>query len=141
MGEQFYRGRSIVGRINRMGRMLLALLVTPMVISLILMLVFSNRYHQSIARMEAIASLKPVVADSIPESVWKLVSGRESLTETRVYTLIDQADGTIDRIREETTEEDRLQLTVAARTMETLRQYTDQIVSNIQENVPVVQNQ
>ena len=141
MGEQFYRGRSIVGRINRMGRMLLALLVTPMVISLILMLVFSNRYHQSIARMEAIASLKPVVADSIPESVWKLVSGRESLTETRVYTLIDQADGTIDRIREETGEEDQLQLTVAARTMETLRQYTDQIVSNIQENVPVVQNQ
>ena len=141
MGEQFYRGRSIVGRINRMGRMLLALLVTPMVISLILMLVFSNRYHRSIARMETIASLKPAVADSIPESVWNLVSGRESLTESRVYRLIDQADGTIDRIREETGEEDQLQLTVAARTMETLRQYTDQIVSNIQENVPVVQNQ
>ena len=135
------RGRSIVGRINRMSRMMLLLLVSPLIVSLVLMLVFSGRYHRSIERMETIARLKPVVAESIPGSVWNLVSGRESLEETRVYGLIGEANGTISRIMEETGESGRLQLTVAGRTMDTLKQYTDQVVENIRQNIPVVQNE
>ena len=134
-------GKSIVGRINRMSRMMLAILVTPLVVSLVMMLVFSGRYHQSISRMETIARLKPVVAADIPESVWNLVSGREALAQTEVFALMEDVSGTIDRIVAETGEEDRLELTVAGRTMDTLSQYVSQIVQNIQEQVPVVQNE
>ena len=133
--------RSIVGRINLMSRLLLALLVTPLIVSLALMLTFSGRYHQSIERMETIASLKPVVAEAIPEDVWRLVSGRDSLEDTPIYDDIGLAEETIGRIREETGEDHRLQLTVASRTMDTLLHYTNQIVSNIRQSVPVVESE
>ena len=135
------RSRSIVGRINRMSRMLLIILVVPLVMSLVMMLVFNERYRRSIERMETIAALKPVVADDIPGAVWGVVSGRESLDQTNVYDLIGQVDGTIDRITGETGMADRLELIVAGRTMDTLRQYTDQIVENIRGSVPVVQSE
>ena len=134
-------GQSIVGRINRMGRMMLLLLVTPLAVSLVMMLAFNDRYHAAIVRMETIASLKPVVAERIPESVWNLVSGRESLEETRIFGLITQAVETMERITGKTGEDNRLQLTVARRTMDTLTRYTDQIVENIRREVPVVENQ
>ena len=53
--------QSIVGRIRGMGRRIVIALITPVIVSLTLMLVFAGRYYRSVERMGAIAALKPVV--------------------------------------------------------------------------------
>ncbi len=134
--------QSITGRINRMSRSLMTILVLPLAVSLVLMVYFSGRYHRSILRMETIASLKPVIAGEIPEAVWRIVSGRDSLEGSPVRSLIAGAEETITRITAETGENDRLSLVVAGRTMGTLKQYVNRIWNNIgQGNVPVVENE
>ena len=139
--ERIKRERSIIGRINHMSRMLMIILVFPLTISLALMLVYSGRYHQSIERMETIASLKPLIADEIPEAVWNIVSGRDTLEESRVYELIRGVNDTLDRITAGAADEDRLTLIVAGRTMDTLKNYVDQVWQNSREKAPVVQNE
>ena len=133
--------RSILGRIKQSSRTLLLILMTPALVSLVMMLVFSEQYSQSIQRMEAIASLKPVIADEIPEAVWQIVSGREEMEESPVYAKIQQVEETIRRIIGETGDTDRLELVVAGRTMDTLEQYVDQVRTNTEQNVPVVENE
>ena len=127
--------RSIVGRINGMRQVLLALLVTPLAVSLVLMLTFNARYHRSISRMETIASLKPVIAEEIPGEVWDLVSGRDTLEETRIQEMITRVNRTIEQMIGETGEQDQLELIVAGRTMDTLRQYAEQITANVAANM------
>ncbi|MBR3503611.1 MAG: histidine kinase [Clostridia bacterium] len=132
---------SIVGRIRSMGWRIVLALIIPVVLSLTLMLVFSGRYSRSVERMGAIAALKPVVSNEIPGAVWQVVSGRETLGESRVYQLIDQVNQTIADITRTTGESDRLELVIAGRTMDTLTQYIDQIRDNLTQGKPVVTNE
>ncbi len=135
------REQSILRRINHTNRTLILMLVGPLIVSLVLMVVYAGRYHLSIERMGTIAGLKPMIADEIPEKVWGLVSGREELSDDPVYPLITEATETINRITEGTGENDQLALLVAARTMDTLKQYVDRICRNIENSVPVVENE
>ena len=121
-------------------RIILALIV-PVVVSLAMMLVFAGRYSRSLERMEAIAALKPMVTDAIPGAVWQAVSGREALEESRVWSMIDHVNETIDVITKETGADDRLELVIAGRTMDTLTQYINQISDNLAHGELVVNNE
>ncbi len=133
--------KSIVGRIDRMSQTLVLMLVLPIFISLVLMLVYSGRYHNAIKRMETIVSLKVVVAEDIPESAWGIVSGRYTISESKVYSSIYGVYDVIGEISEKTDEKNRLSLMVAERTMHTLENYMDRIRDNIQDQRPVVENE
>ena len=132
---------SLAGRFTHMSRILTAILVVPVVISLAMTVLISDRYYRSVERMNRIAALKPVIANAIPEAVWDIVSGREEVTGTGVFDRITEVNGEIDEISEQTGEGDRLELIVARRTMNTLEQYTEQIRQNILTGVPVVKNE
>ncbi len=133
--------KSMIGKIDDMSRNLMIMLVIPIFISLILMLVYEERYHSAIARMETIASLKAVVNDDIPGSVWDIVSGRDTIQESRVYAKINGVYETINEVIEKTDEDKKLSLIVAGRTMETLENYVDQIRENLKTKQPVVENE
>ncbi|MCR5502959.1 MAG: sensor histidine kinase [Lachnospiraceae bacterium] len=133
--------KSIIGRIDDMTRNLVIILVIPILISLVLMLVYGERYHSSISRMETIASLKTIVTGDIPESVWDIVSGRTTIAESRIYPAIHGVYDTIDEVAEKTSGENRLSLIVANRTMKTLENYMDRIRDNISAGEPVVRNE
>ena len=133
--------QSIVGQINNMSRQVMTVLVIPVVISLILMLIFAGEYNRAIERMGTIAALKPVIGEDIPGDVWSAVSGRQTLEETQVYTKIMEVNGTMTRISEQTGETDRLELTIAARTMDTLTNYVDRVKDNLDKGIPVVENE
>ena len=141
MSGKIKKEKSIVGRIDSMSQALVFILVLPIFISLVLMLVYSGRYHNAIKRMETITSLKTVVAVDIPESVWGIVSGRYTITESKVYGNIYSVYDTIGEISAKTDEKNRLSLIVAERTMQTLENYVDKIRSNIEEQRPVVENE
>ena len=133
--------KSILGRINDLSHRMVLMLVIPIIISLVLMLFYAWKYHSSIHRMQTIASLKTVVAEEIPGAAWNIISGRESFPESGIYLKIKDVNETIERISEQTTEENRLSLMVAGRTMETLQNYVDRIRDNIDHQVPVVENE
>lgn len=57
---------SILGQLSNYSRILMIVLVIPVVVSLVMMFVFSGRYYQSIDRMNTVAELKPVISEQIP---------------------------------------------------------------------------
>ncbi|MBR3538810.1 MAG: sensor histidine kinase [Eubacterium sp.] len=133
--------KSIIGKVDSMSQKLVIMLVFPIFVSLVLMLVYAGRYHNAIKRMETIANLKAVVSEEIPESVWAIVSGRETVVESKVYASIHEVHETIGEIMERADDEDRLSLVVADRTMQTLENYVNQIRDNIEAGRPVVENE
>lgn len=133
--------KSILGRINDLSHKLVFILVIPIVLSLVLMLVYAGKYHNSIERMETIASLKTIVALDIPGTAWNIISGRDDFENSRIYVRIHEVEKTIEDITERTDSENRLSLIVAGRTMQTLENYVDRIRDNISLQVPVVENE
>ena len=123
--------QSIVSRIKGMSWRIVLLLIVPVAVSLTMMLVFSARYSLSMERMGAIAVLKPMISEEIPGAVWRVVSGRETMEESRAYLLIDQVNGTMEHISRTAEEGNRLELIIARRTMDTLVQYVNQIRDNL----------
>ena len=133
--------KSIIGKFDSVTRRLVILLIIPIIISFVTMLVYMERYHSSIVRIETISSLKSVVADEIPEMAWNVVSGRDTFVGSRVYPTIRRVYETISDVSEKTSEENRLSLMVAERTMQTLEGYVIQIRDNIDAQVPVIENE
>ena len=133
--------KSILGQINDLSHKLVFMLVIPIIISLLLMLFYAAKYHSAIDRMERVATLRTMVTEEIPEEAWNIVSGRQSFAESRIYASIGKVNETIDSFTEQTAEENRLSLVVARRTMQTLENYVDRIRDNIENGVPVVENE
>ena len=133
--------KSIIGRISDMSHKLVVMLVVPIIISLVLMLLYAAKYHSSIVRMETIANLKQVVEVDIPGAAWDIVSGRDTITGTKIYTLIRDVNETIEKTTEQSDAENSLSLIIAGRTMTTLKNYVDRIRDNIEQMVPVVENE
>ena len=141
MKKRTGKEKSILGRINDLSHRMVLMLVFPIIVSLFLMLFYAWEYNSSIQRMETIADLKTVVAEDIPGAAWNIISGRESFAESKIYVMMHDVDDTIERISGQTSEENRLSLMVAGRTMETLENYVDTIRDNIDNQVPVVENE
>ncbi len=133
--------KSILGRINDLSHKLVFMLMIPIVLSIVLMLVYAGKYHNSIERMETIAGLKTTVVSDIPGSAWNIISGREEFENSNIYVKIHDVESTIEAITESADPENRLSLIVAGRTMLTLENYVDRIKENIAARVPVVQNE
>ncbi|MBP3265525.1 MAG: HAMP domain-containing protein, partial [Clostridiales bacterium] len=139
--EKIKKEKSILGRISDLSHKLVFMLVIPIIMSLVLMLVYAYKYHNSIVRMETITSLKTVVAEEIPLSAWNIVSGRETIPESNIYGKIRDINETIEAITEQTGSENRLSLIVASRTMQTLQNYVDMIRDNMENDVPVIESE
>ncbi len=139
--ERIKKEKSILGQISDLSHKLVFMLVIPIIISLILMLVYASKYHSAIVRMETITSLKTVVTEDIPGSAWNIIIGRETFPESNIYGKIKDVNETIELITERTGAENRLSLIVASRTMQTLQNYVDMIRDNIEDEVPVVENE
>ena len=139
--KELKREKSILGQIQELSKKLVMILVFPIIISLVLMVLYADKYHNAIVRMETIANLKMVVAEQIPGSAWEVVSGRVSIENSDIYKKIDEVNHTIESITAGTGQENRLSLIVAGRTMQTLENYVDHIKENIQNQRPVVENE
>ena len=133
--------KSILGQISNLSHRLVLMLVAPIIISLFLMLYYAQRYHNAINRMETAAKLQTVVKEEIPESAWNIVSGRQTFSESGIYTTIHKVNDTIETITSSASEENSLSLIVARRTMQTLENYVDRIRDNMEAKVPVVESE
>ena len=102
-------------------------LILPVAISLIVMLYSADSYQRSISRMETVTSIMPVISEQIPEYMWSVVAGRQSFEDGDVYGTIDRVNTTLNSLIASVPQGQYIELSVARRTMETLRDYVSQI--------------
>lgn len=130
--------RSITKEVNVSNLVLTAVLLFPVIISLIVMLIFASSYSGSTLRMETVASLKPMVNVEITESVWSIIAGRTTFENSDVYDLIGEVNENLANLIEQSNQTDHLELTVAQRTMSTLTGYVQQIETDMGAGLPIV---
>ncbi len=133
--------QSIVERINRMTNRLTALLGVPVIAAMVMTMLVAAQYAGMNERMNTIASLKPMVETEIPETVWNMVSGRVGADDSGVIERIQAVNRAMEQVTGMSRGNQRLELVVARRTMDTLTQYVEEIRTNIRQEAPVVENE
>jgi len=136
--NRLHMGESIASRLKVSFRVILAVLVIPAVISIVIMVNISVRYSAIITHMGQVANLKPKIAKEIPDEVWSAVAGRKRFEDGNFYRMIDEANQTLDKLMDSVLSQNRLELLVARRTMNTLRDYIDKIGVNMATKKPIV---
>lgn len=128
---------SITAQVRRSVGSIAFLLAVPAVIGLVVMLLYSARTQAMIRRMDAAAALKPGLETAIPENLFSVAAGRISFGESGVEEQIEETDRTLDMLLAETQGSGHLQLTIARRTMDTLKQYVYQVRDGMASGMPI----
>ena len=128
---------SISRRISRSIRSVTAVLVLPVVIGLVFMLAYNHQYQSMIRRMNVAAALKPVVETNLARDLFSVAAGRVSYEESGISGEIDRVCAAMESLLAETDGSRRVHLTIARRTMDTLRGYADQVRDGMREHRPV----
>ena len=113
------------------------LLVIPVIIGLVMMLTYSQRYQAMIQRMDAAAELKPVVETDLARDLFSVAAGRASFADSGVTEEIGQVNSTLERLLSETDGSRQVHLTIARRTMDTVSQYAGQIRDGMAGHLPI----
>lgn len=128
---------SITSQVRRSVGSIAFLLAVPAVIGLIVMIIYSSRTQAMIRRMDAAAALKPGLETTIPENLFSVAAGRISFGESGVEEIIDETDRTLEMLLGETQGSGHLQLTIARRTMDTLKQYVYKVRDGMASGMPI----
>lgn len=128
---------SIAAQVRRSVRSIAVLLAVPAVIGLIVMLVYSSRNQAMIRRMDSAASLKPALENTIAENLFSVAAGRTSFEGSKVEEQIGETDSMLDMLLQETEGSGHLQLTVARRTMDTMKQYVLLVRDGMKARQPI----
>lgn len=128
---------SISGRIRTSVWSIVALLAIPIVVGLVVMLVYTQRYQAMIRRMDTAAELKPVVETALAGDLFSVAAGRVGYDESGVQEQIDRVNGRLEALVAETGGSSQVQLGIARRTMDTVQRYADQVRDGMAEHRPV----
>ena len=132
-------GTSIIKRLGHTTRATAILLLVPALASLTMMFLTTASYHRAMARMETVASLKPVVGTRMPEQLFSVAAGRIGYDDSGVDALLDSVNRTLERLLEDADGAGNLELTVARRTMDTLAGYLQQLRQGMAGGAPVAE--
>lgn len=139
------RGRqapgSITGQVMQSTRMLMVILAIPVVLSLVVMLAYATRYHDSVSRMEVIAELMPMVDGEIAQELWEAISGQKDFADCGVYDTTDAINDALKAQIDRSGESGQFELIVARRTMDTLLGYVQRIEENLRSGAPVAHSE
>ncbi len=134
-------GNSLAERLQFSFLVILALMIVPALVSTWTMRSYGDTYHQTIMQMERVASLKPRVNTDIPDEMWSIVAGRITFQQGQQYEIIDEVNGTMEALMATAAGGNSTELTVARRTMDTLRRYIDRMGAQIAAGALVADNE
>ena len=118
---------SITAHIHRSVWSVASLLVVPVVVGLVMMLFYTQRYQAMIQRMATAAELKPKVETELPRDLFSVAAGRVSFADSGIRERILQINTTLEGLLTETDGNRAVQLTIARRTMDTMQHYAEQV--------------
>lgn len=126
-GRREFRQTSIIHQLSNTTRNTAIMLLIPALVSLTMMFLTTNRYQRAMFRMETAAGLKPAVGTRLPEQLFSVAAGRVPYEDSGVEALLESVDRTLESLQEDTDGAGRLELTVARRTMDTLKGYVARV--------------
>ena len=124
-------GNSLADRLRFSFLVIVVLMLIPAISSIIMMNNYANSYHQAIMQVDRVASIKPLVNSSIPDEMWNIVAGRVSFEAGDQYALFNEVNDTLESLKKTATGGGSVELTVAQRTMDTLKTYIDRMGEQI----------
>ena len=131
------RMTSIVRQVRQSVSTIALLLILPVVAGLVTTIIYADWYQSMIRRIDQAAELKPQVETTLAEDMFSVAAGRSTFAESGAEKLMDRVNGTLDALLEETTGGGHLQLTVARRTMDTLKQYIFKVRDGMADGMPI----
>lgn len=134
-------GNSLANRIQFSFIVIMVLMLIPAISSIIMMNNYANSYHQAIMQVDRIASIKPLVNSDIPDEMWNIVAGRTGFEEGRQYELLDEVNEALENLTKTAAGGGSVELTVARRTMDTLKTYIDRMGEQIAAGALVSANE
>ncbi|MDR2656347.1 MAG: sensor histidine kinase [Oscillospiraceae bacterium] len=130
---------SLRERIRTLFIAMAGIMLIPAILSLSLLLVFSNRYHGIVVHIEGVSSLRPMVQDELLTSVLDVVVGRARFEDGAPATALNRIEARLDQlIRNDAAS--RGDLEVARRVLDTLSRYVDQLGEQIASHSTVDEN-
>ena len=135
------RVESIGRRLRLAFRVVVIILVVPAIVSIAVMLSNGIRYNAIIAHMGRVGDLKPKVAVEIPDEAWSVVAGYQEFSQARLFEMIHEVNVELDVLMSSMVSPNQLELNVARRTMDTLRDKVVELGEQIKSDAPVVENE
>jgi len=134
-------GNSLAERLRFSFMVIMLLMLIPALVSIWMMRSYGDSYHQAIMQVERVASLKPRVSTDIPDEMWSIVAGRTTFSQGRQYVMLDDANHIMEELMTTATGGNAKELTVARRTMDTLKRYIDRMGEQIAAGAQVADNE
>ncbi|MDD3213323.1 MAG: sensor histidine kinase, partial [Eubacteriales bacterium] len=134
-------GKSLAERLRFSFMVIMILMLIPAGVSIWAMRSYADTYHQAIMQVERVSSLKPLVNSDIPDEMWSIVAGRITFGEGRQYELMDTINTTMEELMTTAAGGNSTELTVARRTMDTLKSYIDRMGEQIAQGALVADNE
>ncbi len=116
---------------------IMGLMIIPLIASIAVMANYAFRYHDVISQIKRVSSLKPLVEDQIKDELWSVVAGRKTFQEGIHYTLIQEINEELDSLMASSVTSNPMELTLARRTMNTLKDYVDHMGRQIESGAKV----
>jgi two-component system sensor histidine kinase YesM len=147
MGKLFDRlfrllrvGNSLAERLRVSFIIIMALMLIPALVSIWTMRSYADSYHRAILQVEKVSSLRPLVNSDIPDEMWSIVAGRVSFADGRQYAMMNEVNTALEDLMAEAGG-NSTELTVARRTMDTLKSYIDRMGEQIASGALVADNE
>jgi two-component system, sensor histidine kinase YesM len=113
-------------RIRVSFRVIVTLMLLPALASMSMMLSYSNQYHDVIARIEKVSSLRPLVGETLLNELFNIIAGRKHFDQGGQFELIRRVDTEMDALIAQASSS-KMEMTVARRTMDTLAGYVQKM--------------
>lgn len=118
--------------------LILALMIMPAIYSMFITQHHTNQYNQIIQNVSYANRINQIIAQDISNETWEIFAGKKTFSEGKQYDILFTIENGIKEILETTqVKENRQTLEVAMRAEKTLVKYVDLLGTQIQNNVPV----
>jgi two-component system sensor histidine kinase YesM len=112
------------------------------IVSMMQALRYSRQYDAIINNITTANSISGSVKPDIDTEMWKIVSGKVQFSQGRQYEIIDEVDAEVRRMMANTdSQRAKVKLDLVLRTLQTLREYVNEMGSQIAQNSTAAENE
>ncbi|HHW22267.1 MAG TPA: sensor histidine kinase [Clostridiaceae bacterium] len=139
---QLFKTNSIRSKLKISFLLIILIVLIPSIMSITFSSILTVRYGKLIHNVDDANSLNKIVKFEITSEIWDIVSGKKEFTEGEQYSIIENIYERLNVLaRNASTKENRQLIEVARRAMSTLENYVDRLGQQIEDNLPVVENE
>lgn len=139
---RFFKTDSIRSKLKISFLLIILIVLIPSIMSITFSNILTIRYGKLIHNVHDANSLNQIVKFEITNEIWDIVSGKKEFDEGDQYIIIENIYEKLNILAKNASTRENRQLTVVARrAMSTLENYVDRLGEQIEEGVPVIENE